>query len=118
MSKTTNCHIKEMKNDDIYCGRGKGIKNDPLKCIPGEPGYFGNPIKLNKTCEYCNEIHINPSDTLPCYEQYLLERLKPHSGKENLDFAKEFYKLKGKRLVCFCKPNPCHTDIMIKYLDS
>ena len=116
MPATTNCHIKEMKHGDVYCGRGKGIKNDPLKCNPGESGYFGNPIKLNKACGYCGEKHTHPSDTPGCYEEYLKERLEPHSGKENLEFQKEFLKLKGKRLACFCKPKPCHTDIMIKYL--
>ena len=113
MCKTTNDHIKNMKKNDIYCGRGKGFKWNPENCKPGESGYFGNPISINKPCPICSEIHQLGGSTLKCYEIYLQEKLK-----NNLVFKEEFFKLKGKKLICFCKPNPCHTDIMIQYLDG
>ena len=31
---------------------------------------------------------------------------------------KEVYKLAGKRLGCFCKPEACHGDILADFLNS
>ena len=111
--KTTNCHIKNSKRDSVYCGRGKGLKNNPLKCKVGENGFFGNPISINKVCPLCGKLHKKGGETLLCYEKYLFNRL--HKDR-TFNFA--FYELKGKDLSCFCKPRACHTDVMIKYLDN
>lgn len=112
MKKTTNCHIRDNKME-VYCGRGKGIKNDPNNCKVGESGWLGSPIVIGRKCKICNLIHYDPGSTLPCYEKYLLNKLK-----KDLKFKEEFFKLKGKTLGCFCKPQPCHTDIMIQYLEG
>jgi hypothetical protein len=85
---------------DVYIGRaGKG--ND---------GYFGNPYVVGKTCQDCGNLHIDGEATLPCYEIYLRKRIKEP------EFLQKFLLLKGKTLGCFCKPKPCHGDIMIKLL--
>lgn len=97
---------------DIYCGRGKGVKNDPLKCSVNEYGWLGNPIALHKKCLLCGEIHTKNGDTLPCYKQYFESRLK------DVDFKKSIKNLKGKTLGCFCKPKPCHCDVIKEYLDD
>jgi hypothetical protein len=31
---------------------------------------------------------------------------------------KEVYKLAGKRLGCFCKPDSCHGDVLADFLNS
>ncbi len=108
--KTTNCNIYKEK-PDVYCGRGKGIFNNPLNCPIGTSGWLGNPIVIGQRCMICSKIHGSSGDTLPCYKEYLLNRLKEFSFKE------EFLKLRGKKLGCFCKPKPCHTDIMIELVD-
>ena len=113
MNKTTNCNIKDMNQGDTYCGRGRGKFNDTQKCEPKDSGYWGNPFSIGKKCELCKTVHKDGEDTLPCYQNYLETRLDNDSV-----FKEEFYKLKGKRLVCFCKPKPCHTDVMIKFLDT
>lgn len=105
--ETTNCNIYK-ENCDVYCGRPSNEWKDPLRCRPDEDGYFGNPIVIKKECPQCGDIHINGGDTLPCYEKYLTNRLE-----KDLIFLNEFRKLRGKKLGCFCKPKPCHTDIMI-----
>ena len=33
-------------------------------------------------------------------------------------FRQRIHALKGKRLGCFCKPYPCHGDIIKEYLDT
>jgi hypothetical protein len=106
--KTSNSNVRFEKYD-IYCGRAK---NGGVPKKIGKHGWLGNPIKINEECIICKKIHKESGETLPCYEKYLKFRLNDDT------FKKEFIKLKGKCLGCFCKPKPCHTDIMIKYLEK
>lgn len=102
---TNVIHIKNStgSTEEVYIGRpGKGQK-----------GLFGNPVIIGKQCYYCHETHSSGGDTLECYEKYLLDRL----DKDEV-FAEAFWQLKDKILVCFCKPNPCHGDIIKKILDG
>lgn len=74
---------------DVYCGRsGKG-----------QDGYFGNPFK--------------GIDAILKFENYFYSRLDIDP-----EFKKRVQELKGKRLGCFCKPKPCHVDIICKYLND
>jgi hypothetical protein len=109
---TTNCNIYKEK-DYIYCGRGKGRFNNPENCKAGDIGLFGNPVIINIKCPICGGLHFNSGETLPCFKKYLLVRLSVDA-----DFKTAFKTLKDKKLGCFCKPKPCHTDIMIQLLDS
>lgn len=80
---------------DIYIGRaGKG-----------KDGYFGNPIKLKPTQK--------PGDTLTEYKEYFINKINTDS-----EFKDKVLELKGKILGCFCKPKPCHGDIIVEYLNS
>ena len=97
---------------DVYGGRGKGNKNNPLNCEIGEYGWLGNPISIGKKCHVCKKIHNEGGETLPCYKKYLSKRL------EEKDFIQEFLKLKGKTIGCFCKPKPCHLDIIVEVLNE
>lgn len=105
--QTTNINIREApsgwENNPryVYCGRpGRG-----------QDGYFGNPVKRGQPCPVCGKIHHDNGSTLPCYREYLLNRLETDA-----EFFLSFKNLRGKILVCFCKPGPCHTDIMIEIL--
>ena len=83
---------------DVYIGRpGKG-----------QTGYFGNPIAVGKPCPLCNQTH-NLSDTLICYERYLRNRIETDER-----FRLAVKSLQDKTLGCFCKPKPCHGDILLK----
>lgn len=85
---------------DVYIGRaGKG-----------QLGTFGNPYHVGKICSRCKKQHLTAEDTLPCYEEHLRELLKQKS------FCYKLMSLKGKRLGCFCKPGPCHGDVIVKVL--
>lgn len=80
---------------DVYIGRvGKG-----------QDGYFGNPIRLNP-----GETR---GSTLEKFKEYFYNRLQT-----DLQFKERIEALKGMTLGCFCKPNPCHGDIIKEYLDS
>ena len=97
--------------DETYIGRaGKG-----------KPGPFGNPIVKGRQCQICGTTHLDGGSTLACYEIYLRNRLASDEV-----FAKAFWELKGKRLLCFCRPKDgfkpnqliCHGQIMAKILDG
>lgn len=99
MVTTTVIHINhapkgwQMNPEYQYIGRtGHGLN-----------GYFGNPIALKGA---------KRGSTLELYRQYLDKRL---SSDET--FYRKVMELKGKTLVCFCKPKPCHGDILIEYIE-
>jgi len=80
---------------DVYIGRmGRG-----------QDGYFGNPFAL--------EHGAARGSTLERYRKYFYGRLQSDPG-----FRQRIHALKGRTLGCFCKPNPCHGDIIKEYLDS
>lgn len=86
-----------MHLDDVYIGRaGRGFD-----------GYFGNPVRVGVACPECGRIHTSPGDTLPCYTRYLDRRLS-----QDAEFRRRVARLRGKRLGCFCKPKPCHGDVL------
>lgn len=108
-NRTRAVNIKDEACDQ-YIGRGtKG--NIPM--LPGERGYFGNPVRIGKPCPVCGGRHDNAGSTLPCYRKYLRLRLR----FDHL-FRREFETLRGKRLGCFCKPGPCHGDVIAEFLDD
>jgi hypothetical protein len=64
----------------------------------GQNGYFGNPFPLNG--------HEHGS-TLQRFSDYACARMASDE-----DYARNVAKLRGKILVCFCKPHGCHGDIL------
>ena len=92
---------------DIYIGRrGKG-KN----------GYYGNPIEFGERCLVCGEVHQDTEqgrlDLLDCYKRWFWNRV----NKEPV-FRQKVRDLRGYRLGCFCKPKPCHGDVIKAWLDA
>ena len=80
---------------DVYIGRaGKG-----------QDGYFGNPFPLKPgeprgaNIERYKEYFDNKIVNDPIFKARILE-------------------LKGKTLGCFCKPNSCHGDVIVEYLNN
>jgi len=98
---TTIVNIKNSKFD-VYIGR-RGH---------GYDGYFGNPIVIGRKC-VCGITHCSGGSTLECYRTYFYSRLD-----NDPMFKCMIEELRGKRLGCFCKPDPCHGDIIVEYLDE
>lgn len=98
---TTVVNIKHSKYD-VYIGR-KGHGHD---------GYFGNPIVVGRLCA-CGVKHCHGGGTLECFRRYFYTRLK-----YDMMFRAMVEQLRGKRLGCFCKPDPCHGDIIVEYLED
>ena len=71
----------------------------------GRGSYWGNPYSMYEEGEDREEV----------IRKY----------KYDFDFEKfpnkeksEVYKLAGKRLGCFCKPTPCHGDVLADFLNA
>ncbi|ASV43378.1 hypothetical protein [Vibrio phage JSF12] len=73
---------------DVYIGRGS-----PL----------GNPFSSYGRLENIRLYH----------KQYLPAMIE--SGRISLDYLKS---LKGKRLGCHCKPQPCHGDKLVEIIEN
>lgn len=97
MNSTSNTRVVNILGEayDVYIGRAGR----------GHDGYFGNPVRL---------VYGAPrGSTLEAYRDYFYRRLE-----NDLEFKRRVHSLKGKTLGCFCKPNPCHGDIIKEYLDG
>jgi len=71
---------------------------------PPAPGCFGNPFPVEKHGrEKCIEL----------YEDYFFHRVL-----NDEKFRNAVLELRGKKLGCFCKPLPCHGDVIKEWLDS
>ncbi len=115
MTSVINCKVKYIRpqyNDleewtkdenNVYIGRG-GVVFIKGKRFPSKPSPFCNPFVIGK--------NGSRDEVLIKYEEYIKEKLKDPSFKE------ELLKLKGKKLGCWCKPEKCHGDILLKFINK
>lgn len=97
--KTTVVNLRK-EPYDVYIGRaGKG-----------QSGVFGNPIRI------INARRSDPTyvaDVLVQFKRYFLREVESDPA-----FRSAVLELRGKRLGCFCKPGPCHGDIIAAWVDA
>ncbi len=91
LSPELRTRVVNMKDEayDVYIGRPR----------EGLTGPFGNPFRAG--------------EALKRFREYFLERV----GRD-AEFRAQVLALRGKRLGCYCKPKPCHGDIIAEWLDS
>ena len=73
---------------DIYIGRGNK---------------WGNPFKMKDSSDK------ERKQVIDSYREYLLESPR---------LLESLSELKGKRLGCYCKPKPCHGDILVELIEK
>ena len=83
----------------------KGLKSTPEYEYIGRGSYWGNPYSMFEDGEDREEV-IRKYKYDFDFEKF------PNKDK------KEVYKLVGKRLGCFCKPESCHGDVLADFLNS
>ena len=76
--------------------------------ILGDPQSGGNPYS-HKEGTLAEFKVANRAEALEKYEKYLLE---------NETLFNSLIELQGKTLGCWCKPNKCHGDILVKWSNS
>jgi hypothetical protein len=74
----------------------------------GYDGKWGNPIIRNMQCPNCGRTHTDNNTLVRCYEDILVRCV-------DLD-PSYLEPLRGKHLVCFCKPAACHGDVILRML--
>ena len=88
--KTMVVNIKTYpKKDYVFIGRGSP---------------FGNPYVIGKDGDR--------DEVIKKYERDFYKKIK------NERFRRLVLSLKGKKLGCFCKPEKCHGDIIVQYLEG
>ena len=87
----TVINIDRGEDFDVYIGRGSGFGN------PYAIGFDGDREDVIRKFKYDFD------------RDYL---------KEGAAVKEKLKKLRGKRLGCHCKPDPCHGDILVEYLNS
>jgi len=65
----------------------------------GRPSKWGNPFKIG--------IDGNRLEVIEKYEKY---------ARNNKKLLEDLSELEGKTLGCYCKPKPCHGDVLIKLI--
>jgi hypothetical protein len=76
-------------------------KSCPHDVYIGRPSKWGNPFQLG--------VDGTRAEVIAKYEAWL--RSQP-------DLLRELYELRGKTLACWCKPKPCHGDVLVKLLNE
>lgn len=112
--KIVNCkvaHIRPKYNDlaewvadpkNEYIGR-RGVVFVRGERFPKKDSIFHNPFKISKG--------VGRAEVVAHFEQYLRARLASEP-----DLKEKLLALSGKTLGCWCAPEACHGDILIKII--
>ena len=104
MIQVVNKYKTEPTDHDIYIGRGSPLGNP----------YSSMKDKKTLAAYVCD----TREESIEMYEKYLRKRIK----ERNSDICDELRRIHNLsknhdiNLVCFCKPKPCHGDIILKIL--
>lgn len=82
-----------MGNQVVHCKRAK------YDVYIGRPSKWGNPFAIG--------VDGTRDDVIRKYEEYLVN---------SPDLLNQIKELEDKVLGCWCAPNKCHGDVLIKYL--
>lgn len=77
-------------------------ENENELVFVGRPSKWGNPFAIGQ--------HGNRNQVIAKYRKYL-------EGRQDLQEAAKV-ELRGKDLLCFCHPLPCHAGILLEVANS
>lgn len=92
------------KDENVYIGRKQVIFIDGVR-FPLYDSTWANPYKITE--------NQSREDVLKLYLEYMEKKLESDNN-----LVDELLKLKGKKLGCWCKPECCHGDILIKLIEK
>ena len=98
---------------NVISMRGKKITFNQSIIRIDRRSIFGNPVRVGHLCPICHEMHMTNAEVLPCYKRYLWNRMN-----SDAEFKRSMLEIvNAKALVCWCKPQPCHGDVLVKALE-
>ena len=104
MIQVLNKYKNEPSKDDVYIGRGSPLGN-PYTSMKGKT------TLAKYTCDTREE-------SIAAYRDYLLAKIKSRDKSicKEIKRIYELHKNGNVNLVCFCKPKPCHGDVIIEVI--
>lgn len=88
-------------------------KKEPFDVYIGRPSKWGNPFSHIQDKETLAEYIVSDREAaISFYESYLINQIL--SGKITRE---EILTLDGKTLGCWCHPQSCHGDVIIKVIN-
>lgn len=90
----------------IVVNRYKVNMDDPDIVYIGRGSIWGNPFSHKEGTKAIWKVD-SVSDAIKHYREYLWAAIQ--EGDVTIEMLKE---LDGKRLACYCAPNPCHGNII------
>ena len=100
MPDTTVIHVRDMQPGDVYIGRTMLSRPD----LKG--GGWHNPVKIDEAAGVTREVAIAR------YEVLIRKAIAVSPRLFDIE------RLRGHRLACWCKPLPCHGDVLVKILNE
>jgi transcriptional regulator with XRE-family HTH domain len=101
--------VLKVKPEDLFAPAGRVVN-----VSSGEPYdvYIGraNPRKGLKQSIWRNPFKEGRDGT----REEVIERFERHLLKERPDLLERLPELKGKVLACWCAPEPCHGDVLLR----
>lgn len=103
-------NLKELLDDpkNVYIARAgvvfvKDQEGNKFR-YPKKDSIWANPFKVDKDG--------TREEVIEKYRKYIIDKI----NRENL--WDELEKLRGKNLVCWCKPEACHGDVLVELLEQ
>lgn len=97
---TTTAVNVRVQDFDVYVGRAALRARDPRCHVASE---WANPYRVQESI----------GETLDRYSDWLDRKLADDPAATG-----RLLSLRGKRLGCWCKPNPCHADVLIRKIEE
>jgi len=82
-------------------------KRDPYDVYIGRPSKWGNPFS-HRGGTLARFVVGNVDEAIAAYEDWLL------NSEEAEGLRRDLHELRGKVLGCWCKPGPCHGDVLAR----
>lgn len=106
MIQVVNKYKTEPSNHDVYIGRGSPLGN-PYTSMKGRE------TKAQFVCD-------SREESVAKYKDYIISKIRERDSKicGEIKRIHNMSKSNEVNLVCFCKPKPCHGDIILSILNT
>lgn len=86
----------------VDIGRANNGESHMNNTEVGKPGWLGNPYP---------ESEYGRDRCIELFRQDFMDRVE-----SDPEFRKAVLRLQGETLGCYCKPKPCHGDVILAYI--
>jgi hypothetical protein len=82
-------------------------KSQPHDVYVGRPSKWGNPFKIGRDAA---GAYWSRDDVIQLYASWVQQEIA--DGRLDVE------ELRGKRLACWCAPQPCHGDVLARLANA